>query len=304
MKKSPKIAKKFTCETCDYNTSNRFDYNKHLLTIKHQKRTKSMIINDYQYIEPKKSQDDKWDCSYCNKKYKDYSGLWRHSRLCRKPIESTQTVPIEQSNNELIMLLINQNNELQKQLIGLSKERNNYIFNHNNTTNNNRFNLNFFLNERCKDAVNINDFIKSLQIQLSDLETTSKIGFVEGITQLFVKGLKELDIYKRPIHCSDLKREILYVKNENKWEKDDDDKAKIKTVINTLAKKSIQQIPVWKSKHPEYNNPDSKQNEHYIKIVSNIMSGSTEDEQNKNMNQIIKNVAKEVLIAKDKDKDV
>lgn len=304
MKKSPKIAKKFTCEACDYNTSNRFDFNKHLLTIKHQKRTKSMIINDFQCNEPKKSQDDKWCCSYCSKQYKDSSGLWRHARLCRKPIESTQTVPIGHSNNELIMLLINQNNELQKQLIGLSKERNNYIFNHNNTTNNNRFNLNFFLNERCKDAVNINDFIKSLQIQLSDLETTSKMGFVEGITQLFVKGLKELDIYKRPIHCSDLKREVLYVKNENKWEKDDDDKGKIKTVINTLAKKSIQQIPVWKSKHPEYNNPESKQNEHYIKIVSNIMSGSTEDEQNKNMNQIIKNVAKEVLITKDKDKDV
>jgi hypothetical protein len=169
-----------------------------------------------------------------------------------------------------------------------------------NITNNNtnHFNLNFFLNEKCKDALNITDFIHSLQIRLLDLEKVGQLGYVEGISQIIVKGLKELDIYKRPLHCSDIKRETLYVKDENQWLKEDTDKKKIKNCIHQITYKNIKTIPVWVEKNPSCKDNSSNKNDEYMKLLSNCMTGDCEEEQSNNVNKIISKIAKEMVIDK------
>ena len=173
-----------------------------------------------------------------------------------------------------------------------------YVTNNNNTTNN--FNLNIFLNEKCKDALDLMEFVDTLQLKLHDLEETARLGYVEGISKIFMRGLQQLDIYKRPIHCSDLKREVLYIKDKNLWEKDDDEKTRLTNAIKIIGNKNIKQIPEWQKLNPEYRDPDSKQNDRYMKLLFNAMSGSTEEEQASNMNKIIKNIAKAVVIDKTK----
>ena len=170
---------------------------------------------------------------------------------------------------------------------------------HNHTNSHNKtFNLQFFLNETCKDAMNIMDFVESIQLQLSDLESVGKLGYVEGISNIITKNLKALDVTQRPVHCTDKKRETIYIKDEDKWEKEDDQKVKLRKAIKKVANKNIKQISEWQKQNPEYNDPDSKQNDKYMKIVLNSMSGSTIEEQKNNINKIIKNVAKEVVIEK------
>ena len=186
-------------------------------------------------------------------------------------------------------MLIEQNTKI----IEIAKEGK-HVTNH--TTNN--FNINFFLNEQCKDALNIMDFVSSLQLQLKDLEDTGKIGYVEGISKIFIRGIKELDIYKRPIHCSDLKRETLYIKDQDIWEKEDKDKTRIKKAIKFVGSKNIQQIPIWIEQNPQCKNSDSKKNDEYMDLIVNAMIGSTPEEQLDNINKIIKNVSKEVFIDK------
>jgi hypothetical protein len=156
------------------------------------------------------------------------------------------------------------------------------------------------LNEECKDALNITEFVSSINIKLSDLENTGRLGYVEGISRILVNNLKNLETHKRPIHCSDLKREVMYIKSDDGWEKDDENNQQIRSAIKQVANKNIRQIPVWTSKYPECKDPTSKQNDQYLKIVSNSMSGMTSEEQSKNVSQIIKNVAREVVIAKPK----
>ena len=170
--------------------------------------------------------------------------------------------------------------------------------NNTNNSHNKTFNLQIFLNEECKDALNIKDFIESIQVQISDLENTGKNGYVEGISKIFINNLEQLNTHSRPIHCSDSKREILYIKNDNKWTKDDEQKTNLSKAIKEVANKNIKQISEWQKLNPEYNDPDSKQNDKYMKIVLNSMSGSTVEEQKSNINKIIKNVAKEVVIEK------
>jgi hypothetical protein len=167
-----------------------------------------------------------------------------------------------------------------------------------NNTTNNKFNLNFFLNEKCKDALNIMEFVNSLQLQLKDLEQTAKLGFVEGISKIFVNGLKELDIHKRPIHCSDIKREVLYIKDEDKWEKENIEKEKITKAIKSDVHKNIKQIPEWVKQNPTCKDSTSKKNDEYLKLISNNMSGIDNEEVETNMNKIIHNISKEVVIEK------
>jgi hypothetical protein len=142
------------------------------------------------------------------------------------------------------------------------------------------------------------DFVNSLQLQLKDLEQTGKLGFVEGISKIFVNGLKELDVYKRPIHCSDMKREILYVKDEDKWEKENIEKEKITKAIQKVVHKNIQQIPDWVKQNPTCKDSDSKKNDQYLQLLINSMSGSDKEEVETNMNKIIHNISKEVVIDK------
>jgi hypothetical protein len=292
----PKNPQYFVCKSCDYLTYNSKDFKKHTQTIKHKKLTNGS--NDSEKI-PKNPQNNKYICN-CGKIYKYDSGYYRHKKTCNvnEPAYICQeTIEYKQQIDKLtdvVLEVVTKNNELTKQIIELSSKTNvNNSFNNNKT-----FNLQFFLNEECKNALNIRDFVESIQVQLSDLENTGKLGYVEGISQIFINNLKQLENRDRPIHCSDYKRETLYIKNDNEWIKETDDKINIKNAIKQVANKNIKQIKNWQEKHPDYNDPESKQNDKYMKIVLNSMSGSTEEEQKNNINKIIKNVVKEVIIEK------
>jgi len=164
-------------------------------------------------------------------------------------------------------------------------------------SNNKTFNLNVFLNEQCKDAMNITDFVDSLQIQLSDLEAVGKMGFIEGISNIIIKNLKALDIYKRPVHCSDSKRETMYVKHENKWEKDNDEKQKIRQAVKRVAYKNTKMLKAFREKHPDCNKSESKFADQYNKLVVETMGGRGDNDKEKE-DKIIRNIAKEVIIEK------
>jgi hypothetical protein len=205
--------------------------------------------------------------------------------------------------NKYIIEQNKQNQVLQNQLLELSKERivtntNCNNINNNNTTNNNHFNLQFFLNETCKNAMNMNEFIEQIQLKLSDLEDSARLGYAEGISRIFIRGLKQLEVNQRPIHCSDAKRETLYIKDGNIWEKDDNDKTKLTSAIKRVAQKNMKQIPEWRKEHPQCQDSNSRKNDLYLNIVSNAMSGSTDEEAEQNYHKIRKNIIKEVIIDK------
>jgi hypothetical protein len=285
---SPKIPYKFICESCDYNCSKLSEYNKHLLTAKH-----SILQNPI----PIKTT---FDCS-CGKKYKHSSTLYAHRKKCIK--EKKQDTIILENNTleqQLIQHLLKENSEFKqlmveqnKQMIELAKNAG-----HNTTNNNQQFNLNFFLNETCKNAMNIMDFVNQLQIKNNDLEETGRLGFANGISRIFINGLKQINIPDRPIHCSDFKRETLYIKNNNEWNKETDEKIILTNAIKQVTHKNMKQITEWTKTHPEYKVSSSKVNDKYLKIVSESMSGSTEDETNKNYSKIVKNILKETVIDK------
>jgi hypothetical protein len=249
--------------------------------------------------------------------YRDRSGIWRHKKICivieeKKEFEEIEITSNTQLTPELIIKLIEQNKELQqalidqnKTIIDLAQKSNSYNTTNNNTTNNTNccnnnktFNLQVFLNETCKDAINMSDFVNQLQVSLSDLETTGRLGYAEGISKVFIKNLNDIDYTDRPIHCRDSKRETLYIKEDNKWSKDDENKSGLTKAIKLVAHKNIKQITEWQKLHPDFSDPESKQNDKYIQIVLNSMSGSTKEESDKNYEKIAKNVIKEVVIEK------
>jgi hypothetical protein len=310
-KNKPKEANKFCCKKCDFISCKISNYKKHLLSSKHKKNeelmTKDYINGD---INKLKEADPIFSCE-CGKEYKHRQGLSRHKKTCNAQEQvATNTMPLDMSynlileivkqNQEFKELLIEQNKEnqkLQQQILEMAKEGKTI----NNTTNNNNtnnFNLQFFLNEQCKDALNIMDFINQLKLNTSDLDMVGQVGYTEGISKLFIRGLKELDVFKRPVHCSDLKREVLYVKDKDAWEKDNDEKNKMKTAIKYIAAKNFKQINEWREKNPESDDYDSKRHMDYHQIVIHSMGGSTKEEDEHHYNKIIRNVAKEVTIDK------
>ena len=305
----------FECAICNYNTCRKKDFNKHLLTVKHRSNVDQSIqavkiIKSNQNIQIT-FQDKTYVC-LCGKKYVDNSGLWRHKKKCtiNKKDEIFNISEIEEPKMEdkmpekfdkemLIIQLLKQNQELQQSLIELSKKSIN-ITNNTNTNNshNKTFNLQFFLNEECKDALNISEFVSSIKVELEDLEATGRLGYVEGVSRIMNKNLKELDINKRPIHCSDSKREILYIKNDDQWIKEEETKPILKKAIKQVAYENIKQINEWKKKYPDCTDSDSRKNDLYLKIVGNSMSGLTTEEQLKNYEKIVSKVAKETTIDK------
>jgi hypothetical protein len=258
-----------------------------------------MIVNDSDLV-PKSS---KYQCK-CGKKYKYDSGYYRHKKTCNYQ-EGTQVADNTQQF-QIILELIKDNKEIKdflleqnKQVIELAKlaGNNNDINSHNvNNKVKNKFNINMFLNEKCKDALNISDFVKQLNIGIKDLEETGRMGFADGISKIFINGLNQLDIHNKPIHCNDSKREVLYIKDSDKWVKEEDNKPILTKAIKEVAYKNIKQISEWQKIYPEYNNPDSKQNDKYLQIVSESMSGSSKEESEKNYNKIIRKLAKETVI--------
>ena len=275
-----KGATKFFCKKCDYICSSKYNFTRHNSTQKHTRI----------HLEQKDEQTSNYVCK-CGKIYKYSQGLSKHKLSCIQNIQP-------QIDTTFVIELLKQNQELQKSLIELSKEKtvtNNSI---NNNSNNKTFNIQVYLNEDCKDALNISEFVSSIQLQLHDLEETGRLGYVDGVSQIITTKLNDLDATKRPIQCSDVKRETLYIKDEDKWFKEDDKKEKIKTVIKQITRKNIQQIPTWVSANPGCLDPDSKYNDAYLQIVFNSMSGSSTEEQTNNVNKIVTNVSKKSAIDK------
>jgi hypothetical protein len=282
-------APKFYCESCDYGTCRKSNYDEHLLTAKHKKSTFSNLCQpNFQQI-----QQSKFTCENCNKEYKDKSGLWRHNKKCSEPEISNKSPEISQ---ELILTIIKQNSELQNTIIEMSKNINT-TNSHNNTNNshNKTFNLQFFLNETCKNAMNITDFVDSIKLQLSDLINVGEIGYVEGLSNIITKNLNALDVTQRPVHCTDKKREVLYVKDENKWEKEDEAKNKIRKVIKRVMIKNQRLLPEYKEKYPDYNKSSSKISDQYNTIIIESMGGRGDNDLEKE-NKIIKNITKVTTI--------
>ena len=291
----PKKPLVFICNICDFKSSNKKDYHRHTQTKKHFGNEKPHLAMEITPNYPK--------CKcVCGKTYSDNSGLWKHKRKCITLLDKNVTDNKDTDNKDttdknMILLLLNQNNELQRQIIEISKDKDKPI-NINNINNTQKININVFLNEQCKDALNMTEFIQSIKLQLYDLENTGRIGFVEGISKIFIRELQELDIHKRPVHCSDLKREILYIKYDNQWTKENDTRDNIILAIKQLAYKNFKQITKWIECNPDCRNPESKKNDQYNKMLCNIVSGGTPEENNKNYSKIIKNVTKEVLLGK------
>jgi ribosomal protein L37AE/L43A len=284
-----KISKKYSCEKCDYNTDRKSNLENHLLSAKHIKTT-----NDN---KNKSKLSTKHKCDNCEKEYNDRAGLWRHKKKCFEKEENIITEP-DINDKNLILTLIQQNNELQKQMLEVIKNgsvQNNTI--NNNNSHNKTFNLQFFLNETCKDAMNIMDFVDSIKIQLCDIESIGELGFVNGMSKLIIKNLNALAENMRPVHCNDPKRDSLYVKDANVWEKEDSDNKKIKKAIKYISHKNICAIPEWKAKYPDCIYSDSKKSNQYNHIVVEAMGGSGDNDSEK-ADKIVKKIAKEVTIDK------
>ena len=295
----PKIPKHFECINCLYTTSNLKDYNKHLLTVKHKNR---MDLNNLEQKNPQNPQI--FNCKNCNKCYKARNSLWYHEKKCSS-IEVINNIQLQPNKKDeklekelidkeaLIIELLKQN----KELLEIVKNGTNNNSNNTNNSHNKSFNLQFFLNETCKDAMNIMDFVDSIKLQLSDLERVGELGYVEGISNIIVKNLKELDITQRPVHCTDKKRDTLYIKDENKWEKDEN-KETMHKVIRKVASKNQRLIPKFKEAHPDCIKSISKFSDQYNKIIVESMGGPGDNDYEKE-EKIIKKVSKEVIVEKE-----
>jgi len=291
-------AAKYYCETCDYKCCKKYDWKRHTLTQKHRNNDKIVPKDD---SDGHQTEPTHLTCG-CGKVYKYRQGLSVHKKKCSASKMSTinKSEDKDLSDKEIIKMLIKENSEFKNMILDVVKtiQPNNTTNNNTTNNNNNHFNLHIYLNETCKNAVNLVDFVESLQVQLKDLEETAKLGYSEGVSNIFINGLNKLDVTMRPIHCSDAKRETLYIKDQNEWIKEDQTKTHLTKAIKTVGKKNIQQIFEWQKKHPDYNDPDSRNNDKYLKMLYNVMNGSTDEEQSKNMDKIVKNIAKVVIIDK------
>jgi len=350
LKNSQKILKKYECKDCDYITSRKSDFTKHISTAKHIKTLKNESLeligikklsdnknlnennnsNDTSLDNIKLNMKNKHICIQCNCEFKTQSGLWKHKKKCI--ILNTQVTELQNTFNhttltpnlfmevlkqskELQNVLIEQNKELQNKLLekenkllekdNILIEQNNKIIelaskptNINSHNTNNQFNLQFFLNETCKDAMNIVDFINSLKLTTHDFETTGKLGFIDGISRIFIKELKKLETEKLPIHCTDLKREIVYIKDNNIWEKENEEKQKLKWAIDKIAQLNLNQVQNWQIEYPGCKENNTKENEHFFKLAAVALGGRGKDEEDKYRDKIMRNVLKEVVLDK------
>lgn len=298
----PKNAEKYECKNCLFKCCKLSNWKKHCSTRKHKMLTNVDKINTINYIL--KEESPKFKCA-CGKIFSYRQSLSVHKKKCNilnglenldkdQPFTKDLVLELIQQNKKLQEMLYNQHNKMYE----IAKEGKTITNNNNTTNNNNQFNLNFFLNEQCKDALNLMDFVDSLNVKLKDLEYTATKGYAEGISNIFITALSDLNVHKRPIHCSDSKREILYIKENGEWQKDDEEKSKITKAIKIIGNKNMKQISEWQKAYPEYNVPTSKQNDKYMKMLCNVMSGSTKEEADKNYDKIIRNIAKEVVIDK------
>jgi hypothetical protein len=285
----------YYCEKCDYNCFKKYNWNKHLTTSKHIKATND---NNLATEKWQKMANRVFCCENCGKEYKDRTGLWRHKKVCIKNDEKTVSNSTSSNKNDkLIDFLMKENKEIKEMILEIVKNgitNNNNSHNTNNThtnSHNKSFNLNFFLNETCKNAMNITDFVDSIKLQLNDLMEVGELGYVDGISKIIVKNLNNLDETERPVHCTDKKRETMYVKDQGEWNKEDDNKTNLRKAITKVADKNIRLLPQFREKYPEYKNPSSKVSDKYDKMVVEVMTV----DQDKN-EKIIKNISKVTTI--------
>ena len=290
-------SKNFLCSKCDFKCCKKGDWNRHILSSKHKNVDKMLTNVDADVIKP-------YMCE-CGKLYKHRQSLYVHKQTCITKDELNK----ELHDKDLIDYLLKENSEFKEMLLEQNKmmmeiaktsqtnNNNNIMNNSNNHSHNKTFNLNVFLNETCKDAMNIMDFINSLQLQVSDLENVGKVGYVKGLSNIIIKNLKALDVDKRPVHCTDTKREIIYVKDNNEWQKETSEKPKLRKALKLLAHKNIKMLPVYREKYPDCEQWNSKKCNEYNKIVSEAMGGEFNDDEI-SFGKVIKNVVKEISIDK------
>jgi hypothetical protein len=277
----------FYCEICHYKTNHKGHYNEHVTSLKHYKRKQNGNIGNK--IDDSILEIENICCKNCNKQFKTRSGLWKHKNKCainQKKIKEDAINNIVFDKN-LMLMLINQNRELleivKNGTTNISHNTNSHINSHNKS-----FNLNFFLNETCKNAMNITDFVDSIKLQLSDLMEIGEIGYVEGISKIIVKNLNNLDETIRPVHCTDKKRETMYIKDQGEWNKEDEKKTKLKKTLTKIANENIKLLPQFREKYPEYKNSSSKTSDKYDKMVLEVMT--CDDDKNEKIITIISKI--------------
>ena len=321
IKKLKKYLPRFNCEVCDFKCYMKNDWTRHLSTAKHnfQVNGNKMEMSNLKKLKKnlKNSQNLQINNSscHCGKVYTTNSGLWKHQKKCPfitnlfNSNNNNMNNSIMNNNNNnnnnceianltsVISELVKTNTDIQKSVIELCKSATTNNIVNNINSNNKTFNLQVFLNETCKDAMNISDFVESVKLQISDLENVGKVGYIEGISNIIIKNLQEMDVNKRPVHCTDQKREVMYVKDENIWEKEDENNKKLRKAIRTIAHKNICMLKAFREKYPDCEEYDSKKNDQYNKIVYEAMGGKGDNEYDKDT-KIIKKIAKQVTIDK------
>jgi len=301
---TPKNAKDFYCEKCDFICSKKSDWDRHERTRKHINR---INLNSLEQKKGVKENKRIYNCKNCNKEYKARNSLWYHEQKCIEIIEHKTNINISMNDentilNELdmkslIVELVKSNTELQKQMLEVCKNSNGGGVNNSyNNSNNKTFNMQVFLNEKCKDAMNLMDFVNSMTLDFSDLEELGELGYVEGISRQMVRKLSEMDVYKRPIHCSDLKRETIYVRDNDVWEKETELYANLRKAIKYITKKNGDLMIPWRNAHPQCMNLQHPLNDKYLGIMNQAMGGPGEFAESES--KIIKKISKCVTIDK------
>jgi hypothetical protein len=295
--KVPKSSNKFFCKACDYTTERESQFNRHILTDKHKRLT---MANE------KVPKSSKHLCE-CGKEYVHASSLSKHRKVCTVSIkESFLEEKQENSSNDAMLNMFSKMMKENEELRNLMAEQNEKIVdvmenskpsmttNNNIINNNQKVNINMFLNNSCKDAINFADFIDRIEVSQNDLENNAHMGFIEGISKIFMDNLKQLSVFERPIHCTDLKREIMYIKDEDKWQKEDDDH-KLNSAIQEVSRKSVNALKSWKETNPDYEDADSAFSNKCLAIQQQSIAGTNREQY---YPKIIKNVAKELIVDK------
>jgi hypothetical protein len=295
MQNAPKNAEKYVCKVCDFNCCKLSNWNIHISTTKHTNRTNS---NE---LEQQKCDNKSYKCKYCDKEYKARNSLWYHENKCN--VVKHETVSVEKSpdNQQLLNYLIKQNSDLQKQILDICK--NGIINNSNNNINSNNktFNLQVFLHEDCKDAMNMSEFLESIKVQLADVMNIGEVGYIKGISNLIIHNLKSLETTKRPMHCTDAKREVIYIKEEGVWVKDAD-YSKLRRLVKTVSNRGFKGTRLYKDKYPDCVKPESKYSDVYNKMIVESTGGGSKCNDFDSENKIMKNIMKEITIDKDETK--
>ena len=294
-------SKTFHCENCDFMCSKQSNYEKHLATRKHLNTTKNNQTQQNETIKEYKCE--------CGKSYNHRASLFNHKKICTYEPEPPKKQKVYEKDNlvevlikensdfkNIIIELMKSNTDLQKQMLevcknGMGGSNNNHNHSHNKT-----FNMQVFLNEKCKDAMNIMDFVNTMTLDFADLEEVGKVGYVEGIGGIIIKKLNELDVYKRPIHCSDAKREIMYVKDENVWGKENSSYDKLRKAIKHVTCKNSSMLGPWSKANPQCMNNQHHLNDVYVQMMGQAMGGKESFLESEN--KIMKKIAKAVLIDK------